>query len=108
MFPENGIFFLLFPTVEATMVLSLEISGEKYESFMCQPSAIRQYIIFFDVDWSLSFHHVFSDAASQKHQRPGLCWAGNAVTSLSLRKQVSVLTFFLHAMSWNKDMNMIR
>ena len=104
MFTENGNFFLLSSAVEATMVLSLEISGLSYVN----PSAMRQFFIFFDVRWSFSFHHVFSDAGSTKHHCLGLNWAAYAATSLALCKQVSVLPFFVHSMSFNKDMNMIR
>ena len=72
-----------------------------------KPSVLRQYIIFPGVRFTF-WCHVCSDEGSRKHQCLGLNLVANAATSSgivqTLCKQVSVLPFFVHAMSSNIDM----
>ena len=54
----------------------------------------------------LPFHHVFSDASPKKHQCPGLKLAAHAATSLAQCKQISVLPFLMHSVSWLESIDM--
>ena len=75
------------------MVLLLEILDVKCDTGICQPFSDATIFKFPCV---FAFHHVFSDADSRKHQCLRWNWVANAATSVALRKQVSVLPFFVH------------
>ena len=106
MYQGGGDCLLLSSTVQATVPLSLEISGEKYDtlnmSTICHATTSHDRC-----SLEFSLHHVFSDAGPRKHQCPGFNWVANAETSVALCKQVSVLPFFVHSVSLNMDMDMI-